>query len=169
MTMPSPYYSPVSSFRGTGFDWEYGNPKRTIQDGALHLSGSILVYDIVELDALFSYVRPCSVRVAGDPSVGGVVYVDHWGPDPSGPLNMSLQVRSGIANRPVITEPVTYTAILVSLSRNEALPMAVHKAEADFLLLVDPASAPDGAIGGTAKTAQTHEETGAPSPNGIGP
>lgn len=151
----------MSTFSGVLFDWEFGNPKRTRQDGALHLSGSIIIYSQDDLDALFGLVRPVAVRVAGDPSpgAGGLVYVDHWGPDPSGPLAMTYLAAG--ADNPT---PVTYTAILTNLGRNEALPRGVHKADADFLLLIDEISSIPGQTG-SPRTGQTAEQSGAPSPD----
>jgi len=163
----------MSQFRGTLFDWEFSNPKRSIQDGAFHLTGSVIFYSQTALDQMFRYVRPCTVRVAGDPFAGGLVYVDHWGPDPSGDLDMTY-LDVGPPLPPPFDNatnwqptPVTYKAILTSLSRNEALPNGVHKADADFLLLMDEVADVPG-LTGSSRTGQTGSDTGAP-PVDTGP
>jgi len=144
----------MSAFKGIRFDWEFGNPKRTIQDGVLHLGGSVILYNQGDLDRMFGVVRPCTVRVAGDPSAGGLVYVDHWGPDPSGPLSMTY--LPGDTDEP---NPVTYKAILTSLSRNEALPRGVHKGEVDFIILVDLLTNVPGTLG-SPRTGQSSVQIG---------
>jgi len=163
----------MSNFRGTLFDWEFSNPRRSIQDGAIHLSGSIIFYSQTDLDSMFTYVRPCTVRVAGDPFAGGLVYVDHWGPDPSGQLDMTY-LAPGTPLPPPFNNstnwqptPVTYKAILTSLTRNEALPSGVHKADADFLLLVDEIADAPG-LTGSPRTGQTGTEGPPSGPIGGG-
>ena len=110
----------MSLFGTAVFDWQFSNPTMEVQDGAVHLSGPIVVYSNAALDALFALVRPVSVRVAGDPTGGGTTYVDHWGPDPS--LLLKWQGKQA-------------TAILSTLSRGQAMPGDAHLCTATFVLL----------------------------------
>lgn len=122
------------TFKGTKFDWEAGSPKRVVQDGATHYQGTIIVYRQDDLDKMFGYRRPCTVRAAGDPTAGGMVYVDHWGTDPSGLLQLLMSIWNPSANYPYPTL-VGFTAILVDISRNETMMNGIHRADADFLIM----------------------------------
>jgi hypothetical protein len=124
---------PFSSFRNVGFDWNYSTPKREIRDGATVFSGQVWLYGQFALDQFFTFFRPVNVRVAGDPSAGGTVYVDHWGADPSGALITHVLDLDGSGH--ITPQPKTYTAILSGITRSAALPGGLHQAEVEFTLV----------------------------------
>lgn len=126
-----------STFIGTPFDWKQNNPKREIADGILVLSGDAIVYYEPDVEILFTFYRPVSRRVAGNPMVGGTVYIDYWGPDPSG-----LLITSPWVEVPGGTPPThygnQYTAILSGFSRQEVVPGPLHFCQMEFTILAGP-------------------------------
>lgn len=112
----------MSFFQAINFDWQFSNPKRQYQDGCVILTGPVIIYSQADLDALFALYRPVARRVAGDPQTGGTVYVDHWGPDPSGPLLTG-------------TPTMSYQAILSGITRTQWMPGDIHFGDLEFTLL----------------------------------
>lgn len=122
---------PLSLFGVVPFDWEFAEPKWEMREGAARFSGPIIIYGQDDLDAFRALYRPVSTRVAGDPSANGTVYVDHFGPDPSQPLQFH-ELRGPDPPQPTM---VQYTAILSAITRSRAMPGGVHFCDVEFTLL----------------------------------
>lgn len=120
----------MSNFAGFGFDWQFGNPKRSIDNGCVLLTGQAIVLSQIDLDGLFSVFRPVTRRAAGDPQAGGTAYVDHWGPDPSADLTMTY-----LDGSPLVRMLISYKAILSAITLGQSLPLGVHFLDLEFTLL----------------------------------
>lgn len=118
-----------SNFKTTGFDWQYTNPNRSVESYIVILSGPTVVYSQADVDTLFTYRCPVNIRATGDPANGGRVYVDHFGPDPSGPLQLfQLQPDGTLVHK-------QFSAILREIKRTQALPRGVHFCDMEFVLM----------------------------------
>lgn len=145
------------------FNWSFGNPKRTYENGVQHLSGEVILQGQVELDALFGLQRAVTIRVAGDLLAGGTAYIDHWGANPAGALGMHyLSLTAPGTWGPTV---VSYDAILTSFTRDSSAPLGIHRGNADFVLLTASATV-GGALGGGDPSAGGPSTGGDTTPGG---
>jgi hypothetical protein len=120
-------------FSGINFDWKYSKPQEVFSNGILHFSGPVVLYSQANLNALFGLRRAVNERPCGDPSAGGTVFVDYWGPNPSAALITPLQVET----TPGVFQAVlySYTAILSEFTRDEFFQGDIHFGQAEFVLM----------------------------------